>query len=168
LLSRHPILEQETSTDPPFIRALIDPPDADPFTVIVVHPLPARFVTVARLPIALDTARRDAAIARIRSMIDVELAAGRSVVVLGDLNTTEREPAYADLTAGLRDAHLDAGIGPGFSWRPPQLRSLPFGLLRIDYILATPDFAAQASSVDCALPSDHCRLEATFVRASQD
>ena len=164
LLSAYPIIEQETSTQPPFIRALIDPPDSDPFAVIVVHPLPARFVTLARLPIALDTDQRDAAISRIRSVIEVDLAAGRSVVVMGDLNTTEREPAYAEFTSGLRDAHLDAGLGPGFTWRPAQVRSVPLGMLRIDYILATPDFAAASSSVDCALPSDHCRLQATFVR----
>lgn len=164
LLSAYPIVEQQISTDPPFIRALVDPPESDPVAVFVVHPLPARFVTLARLPIALDTAGRDAAIASIRSLIDLDLAAGRSVVVLGDLNTTEREPAYAEFTSGLRDAHLDAGFGPGFSWRPPALRSLPFGLLRIDYILATPDLVARASSVDCQLPSDHCRLEATFYR----
>ena len=163
LLSSYPIVEHVVSTDPPFMRALVDPPGSDPFAVFVVHPLPARFVTLAGLPVAIDTARRDAAIEHIRSVIDADLAVGRSILVLGDLNATEREPAYLDFSAGLRDAHLDAGIGPGFTWGPGRLGFLPFGLLRIDYILATPDFAAQRSNVDCSLRSDHCRLEAAFV-----
>lgn len=149
---------------PPFLRALVDPPGSEPIAVIVIHPLPARFVNLAGIPVALDTAHRDAAIGQIRSLIDGDLAAGRSVVVLGDLNTTEREPAYLDFSAGMRDAHQDAGDGPGFTWGPGRLGFLPFGLVRIDYIFATPDFAAQQSTVDCNLRSDHCRVEATFVR----
>ena len=31
-----------------------------------------------------------------------DLAADQTVLVMGDLNTTEREPAYADFTAGLQ------------------------------------------------------------------
>ena len=74
-----------------------------------------------------------------RALIDADLAAGQTVLVMGDLNTTEREQAYADFTAGLRDAHLDAGTGPGLTWRPDEFKALPFGLIRIDYILTSPD-----------------------------
>ena len=162
LLSKFPILEQEVSTDPPYIRAIVQPPgDGDsPIAVFVVHPLPAPFMTVAGIPIGLETSKRDADIALVRSMMDSELARGHSVVMLGDINTTERELAYSELSAGLRNSHLDAGIGPGLTWGPVGF--LPFGLLRIDYILVSPEFQPLTSTVDCGLPSDHCRLEATF------
>ncbi len=65
-----------------------------------------------------------------------------AVVMLGDLNTTEREPAYSELSAGLRDSHLDAGLGPGLTWGPDRFGFLPFGLLRIDYILVSPQIPA--------------------------
>jgi endonuclease/exonuclease/phosphatase family metal-dependent hydrolase len=157
-------VEQEASTDPPYIHALVQPPgdNASSIAVFVVHPLPARFMTVAGIPIGLDTTKRDADIALIRSMMDAELAQGRPVVMLGDINTTEREPAYSELSSGLRDSHLDAGLGPGLTWGPDRFGFLPFGLLRIDYILVSPEFQPLTSTVNCGLPSDHCRVDATF------
>jgi endonuclease/exonuclease/phosphatase family metal-dependent hydrolase len=162
LLSRHPITEQQSWADPPLLRAVVDPDASEPVTVFVAHPLPAPFQSFARVPLGLDTRNRDADIAFIRSQIDADLAAGRQVVVLGDFNVTEREPAYADLSAGLGDAHLNAGVGPGLSWRPPALRGLPFGLLRIDYVLSSSGYVAVGSSVDCSAPSDHCIVFATL------
>jgi len=160
LLSQYPILEHDASTDPPYMRAVVAPPATDPIVVYVVHPLPARFVHLGDIPVGIDTSVRELAIAFIRRRVEEDVAARRSVIVLGDINATEREPAYAELSAGLRDAHLDAGGGPGSTWRPPPLAFLPFGLLRIDYVLATPDLVPTSSTVDCSLPSDHCRVDA--------
>lgn len=161
LLSRHPIIEQSTDHDPPHLRALVATPGtAEPTAVYVVHPLPARIGTLGPLPVTLDTTRRDAAIAELRAMIEADLQAGRPVIVLGDLNATEREPAYAEFSAGLRDAHLDAGFGPGMTWRPGRLAGLPFGLLRIDYVFASPDFRVSSMAVACPATSDHCLVTA--------
>lgn len=159
LLSQYPILEHDASTDPPYVRAVVAPMAGDPIVVYVVHPLPARFVHLGGVPVGIDTSVREFAIALIRRRVEEDIAARRSVVVLGDINATEREPAYAELSAGLRDAHLDAGVGPGFTWRPSPLEFLPFGLLRIDYVLASPDLVPTSSTVDCSLPSDHCRVD---------
>lgn len=167
LLSRHPILEQETWTDPPLIRAVVQPEGQAPITVFVGHPLAARIDTVAGLPVGVDTTLRDQRIATIRSYVDRELSANRSVLLIGDFNVTDHEPAYRVLAAGLRDAHLEAGLGPGFTWRPLRLAGLPFGLLRIDYILASPDFAISASGADCSEPSDHCRISAEVWRETE-
>jgi len=163
LLSRFPILEQSSSTNPTYIRAVIDTPISGPMTVFVVHPDPPDFVTIAGLPVALDTTGRDSDIAEIRSLIDQEMGPGQVVMVLGDLNTTDREPAYTDISRGLLDSHMEAGIGPGLTWRPDELKSIPFGLLRIDYVFATPNMVVASSTVDCSSASDHCRIDAKLI-----
>lgn len=167
LLSTYPILESQTSADPPMIRAVVAPEVGDPFVVFVIHPLPADFGTIAGIPVSIETTERDTEISYLRSLIDQDLDAGRSVIVMGDINTTEREPAYADLSAGLIDAHRDAGLGPGLTWRPDDLAFLPFGLLRIDYVFASPPFVIWSTFTDCSLRSDHCRLEATIFLGTQ-
>jgi len=78
--------------------------------------------------------------------------------LIGDFNVTHREPAYAVLAAGLRDAHVEAGLGPGFTWRPSRVAGVPVGVLRIDYILTSPDFAIGSVGLDCTDESDHGRL----------
>jgi len=164
LLSRYPISEQSQSMNPTYVRAVIQLPSGQPVTVFVVHPLPPEFVTIAGIPVALDTNRRDSDIGEIRSLIDADLSAGQSVIVVGDSNTTDREPAYDDIGRGLHDSHLVAGLGPGLTWRPDELKGLPFGLLRIDYAFASPAFAFQSSTVDCSSFSDHCRLDTSLVQ----
>jgi endonuclease/exonuclease/phosphatase family metal-dependent hydrolase len=163
LLSRHPIVEHQFWSDPPLVRAVVAPTGSEQLTVFVAHPPPARIRTIAGLPVSLDTTGRDRDIAFIRSLIDVDLATGRDVVVLGDFNVTEREPAYGDLSAGLRDAHLDAGLGLGHTWRPEQLNFLPLGVFRIDYVLSSVGYQAVSTHVECTGESDHCLLAATLV-----
>ena len=168
LLSSHPITEQESWSDPPLIRAVIEPSGGAAIGVVVAHPFPPRITTLAGVPFSLDTSRRDAAIGRIRERVDADLASRRSVIILGDFNVTEREPAYADLASGLHDAHLGAGHGPGLTWRPPGLQWLPFGLLRIDYVLAGPDLVPLSAGHDCRpRGSDHCIVSATFGRSDE-
>jgi endonuclease/exonuclease/phosphatase (EEP) superfamily protein YafD len=160
LLSVYPVIESQLSSDPPMLRAVVELSSTQQVVVYVVHAPLGRFVRIGDLIVSVDLSVRDRAIARIRARIDVDLAENRSVIILGDLNTTERELAYGVLSAGLRDAHLDAGFGPGLSWRPGPLSALPFGLLRIDYVLTTNDLQATSATVDCSMPSDHCRLDA--------
>jgi vancomycin resistance protein VanJ len=159
LLSEFPISDTERSTNPPFLRAVVHTPAADPIVVYAVHAPLARLITTAGIPYGVDFSVRDKAIAVIRSRIDQDLANNLSVVVLGDFNTTEREGAYGVISNGLRDAHMDAGVGPGLSWRPPPVDFIPFGMLRIDYVFSTPDLQPTSATVDCSLPSDHCRVD---------
>ena len=162
LLSRWPILEEQTSIHPTYIRAVIQPPTFDKLIVYVVHPLPPVMDGPGSFPLSFDTTERTADQAPMRALIDQDLAAGQTVIVMGDLNTTEREPAYGYFTAGLNDSHLDAGIGPGLTWRPDELKSLPFGLFRIDYILSSKDLVANQTMVNCTMLSDHCMVAAAF------
>ncbi len=159
LLSEYPILETQRSTNPPFLRAVVDPPSADPIVVYAVHIPLARLVYIGGIPVGVDFSVRDKAIATVRSRVQEDLARNQRVIVLGDFNMTERERAYDLISSGLRDSHLDAGNGPGFSWRPPPIDFVPFGMLRIDYVFSTPDLQPSTSSVDCSLPSDHCRVD---------
>ena len=159
LLSRYPILEQEASIYPTYIRAVIEPPALGrQLVVYVVHPQSPEHL----MSLAFNTDQRTADQVAIRALISADLAAGRTTLVLGDLNTTERDAAYSDFTVGLLDAHLDAGTGPGLTWRPDPLKFLPFGIFRIDYVLSSPDLAALTASVKCTDLSDHCQLQATL------
>jgi endonuclease/exonuclease/phosphatase family metal-dependent hydrolase len=157
LLSRWPIVEQFVSSDPPYLRAVVAGPDANRTIVVyVVHPTRGDLESVARVPVSIDNAERDAAIGEIRTAVAADVDAGRTVLVVGDINTTEREPAYSDLSAGMQDAQRDAGRGLGLTWRPHALNAPPFGLLRIDYIFSTPDLRASSYDVECTSLSDHC------------
>ena len=165
LLSRFPITERDRSIDPPYVHARVSPPGGEPFTVVVGHPIMGEATSIGYLPVDLDTRPRDDGIAHIRSIVDGELAAGADVLLIGDFNITEREPAYGELARGLWDAHAEVGQGPGFTWRHQRLKHLPIGILRIDYAFAGGRFRPVASSVDCTpLGSDHCLIRAAFVR----
>jgi endonuclease/exonuclease/phosphatase family metal-dependent hydrolase len=159
LLSEFPITETERSTSPQYVRAVVDPPASDPIVVYAVHAPLARLLTVGNVPYGVDFNVRDKAISLIRARVDADVASGLTVIVLGDFNTTERELAYQVISSGLRDSHLDAGIGPGVTWRPPPVDFLPFGMLRIDYVFSTSDLRPVSSTVDCSLPSDHCAVD---------
>jgi vancomycin resistance protein VanJ len=162
LMSRYPITDGNVFSDPDYLRAQVELPDATVVVVYVIHPPRPGVRTVWRLPVGLETAVRDAELDAIREAVERDLVAGRTVMVAGDFNTTEREPAYIEFASGLRDAHLDAGVGPGFTWRPEGLEGLPFGVVRIDYLLTSADLQATATHVVCNHLSDHCRLIAAF------
>ena len=89
------------------------------------------------MPLHWDARPRDAEIAYVKAFVDARVAAGERVVLMGDFNVTDREPANAELSRGLRDAH-DVAWGAGASWGPLSLRRHGLALIRIDRILAGP------------------------------
>jgi vancomycin resistance protein VanJ len=169
ILSRFPIVES----------GRVDPPTAEAFpllwariaindaalTAINAHPRPGR-ITFWRdrpLPIGFDPTLRDAEIMVARSVVDPLLNLGERVLLLGDFNVTEREPAYRDLSARLTDAHRAAGSGFGHSWRPAPLKHRAIGIIRIDYLFGSAGLTPLHAGADCTPSgSDHCRVEATF------
>lgn len=165
LLSSWPLEgEPETGLRPPLIAATVRPPDGAPLDVIVAH-APPPTMGILRTGPRFDPTNRDIALRQLRERVDASMAAGRDVVLVGDMNLTERELAYADLSAGLSDAHRVAGSGWGHTWRPPRVASLPFGLLRIDMALSGPGLSAIASEPDCTpRGTDHCLLDVTYAR----
>lgn len=103
--------------------------------------------------------RRDAKLADLRAVVDESVAQGRPVVMMGDLNLTDREIAYDELTEGLIDTYKAAGTGLGHTWRLPWV-DMPFALLRLDMAIVGPAFTPVASQPDCTWRgSDHCILD---------
>lgn len=171
LLSRYPIVEaarmplsciagRATCTSPPAMRSVVQPPGGEPTVVFVVHPLPGVFQTILHVPTGIDTQQRDEGLAQIRAAVDDDLAAGGRVIVLGDINTTDRERGYAVIAAGLNDARVQVGSWPGLTWRPDALTGLPVGLLRIDYVFSS--MTPLSYGVRCTQLSDHCIISATL------
>lgn len=82
------------------------------------------------------------------------------VVVGGDLNsTTLHQPRRSLLGAGLRDLHQAVGAGPGFT----RLRGT--GLVRIDWLFASPDLTPVREWVDERDGSEHRPVVADIVVA---
>ena len=151
VLSRYPLADATQFADPPGIEIVVEGP-GEPITLINAHPV----LTDVAPPLAFDPTRRDRQIARVRERVDEALERGEVVLVAGDYNVTPTEPAYHDLVDGLMDAHTEAGLGPGWTWRPKRVEPFGIGLLRIDYVLLGPDLQPVSSTVHCPPTGDHC------------
>ncbi len=157
LLSSYPFVgTPSVALDPPLIHALLDMGNGRTLDVVVTHPQPAQLRATGPLP-DFDTSLRDGEIRTIRSTVDPLDLGGRPLLMMGDFNTSDREPVYGDLSSGLVDVQHAVDWGPGFTWRPDALKWLPFGLLRIDMVLVGNGVVPQHISPDC-MPrgSDHC------------
>ncbi|MCC6628179.1 MAG: endonuclease/exonuclease/phosphatase family protein [Chloroflexi bacterium] len=150
VLSRYPIVTV-TSLDlapgRPDLRADIDV-DGRPLTVSVAHPAPPRLHAGG---IGITDATR-----RQREQLTALATTGTPVLLLGDLNLTDRHAAYHRLTAaGLTDAFAAAGTGPGFTM-PARLGPAPLlPFMRIDYIWHTGHLTTRAAWVGPDAGSDH-------------
>jgi len=131
-----------------------------PLTVVAVHLQRADFVRDAQGRwVGFDATQRDRQIAQVRALIAPLLQAPAPLLLLGDFNLTEREPAYQDLAGSLQDAYPRSGAGLGNTWQP----DLPFGqavpVLRIDYIWSNAALRPLGTGTDCTRRgSDHCIL----------
>ena len=160
VLSRFPITSATHDLNPAIQEIELSFSDRE-LTIINAHPLAPRFPLgqAAWDRLGYDARQRDVDIRRIRGSIDRALAMRRSVIVLGDFNVTDREPAFDDLARGLWDAHEEVGQGFGSTWRPSQVAFVPLGLLRIDHFLGGPGTRPLRVVEDCTPLSDHCILE---------
>jgi endonuclease/exonuclease/phosphatase family metal-dependent hydrolase len=164
LLSAFPIVASKAFDAPIGLLATLDLGQGRRLAVLDAHPLPGRIGSgFLGLPMTFDGRERDAAIERVREHIDELTDGGLPFVVAGDFNTAPTEPAYALLAHGLRDVHVEVGLGPGWTWRPSRLESLGTGFLRIDLVLAGGGVRPAAITVDCGHPGDHCIVDAGVV-----
>ncbi|HYO48903.1 MAG TPA: endonuclease/exonuclease/phosphatase family protein [Chloroflexia bacterium] len=171
LLSIYPILEHgivEHPRDiwdiPRVMWARLDLEAGRTVLVVVAHPSPPS--TSGRNCSSLTcyaTAKRDMRIAATRDFVEAALRRGDNLLLVGDFNVTDREPAYQELTVGLRDAHKRIGTGLGNTWGPASLMNKSLPLLRIDYQFSSPNVTPLKTSVDCTpRGSDHCMVYGTF------
>lgn len=132
--------------------------------VATAHPAPpATAEPPCRRPLCYAPSLRDAQLRQIRAAVEPLLGRGEPLLLLGDFNVTEREPAYRELTAGLRDAHALVGRGLGLTWRPYALMGREWPVLRIDYLLSGPTVTPLHTAVDCRpRGSDHCAVLGAF------
>lgn len=158
LLSRHPMRERAVSKSPPALSATVTLDDQRSLQVLNAHPLPGRILTFASVPVGFDGSSRDVALGSVRRQANELAAGGGPVIWLGDFNVAPTESAYDELLGGWRDAHVEAGLGPGWTWRPSTIQTLGAGFLRIDYVLVTPGMNAVSSRQDCSRSGDHCIL----------
>ena len=158
ILSAYPMTEEKALFETNALVAIVDAGVAGSLTVINGHPPPGSIRFAGRLPMSFDGTRRDVAIGAIREQIDARLAAGERVIVIGDFNVTPTEATYGELSEGLRDAHAEAGVGTGWTWRPQRLADAGIGLIRIDYVLSSPELEPIGTALDCGVPGDHCLL----------
>lgn len=172
ILSRHPIVEAGVPTLPGgawdmerLVWARLDL-GGRTVTVVNAHPIPPRtFDEGCPLLRCYNAGPRDAQLAGSGELARTLLGRDEPLLLLGDMNVTEREEAYFDLSAGLVDAHRVAGQGFGTTWRPAASR-LPAGLLRIDYMFSANGLTPLALDTDCAWRgSDHCLLVGEFALA---
>ncbi len=135
-------------------------------TVVAGHPLPpTSFSGKCGLPGCFDTSVRDTQISALRSQAYISnfLEAGQPLILMGDFNITDREPAYRDLSAGLQDVFLRVGAGSGTTWGPIELMNRGISLVRIDYMFSSPNITPISMSVDCtSRGSDHCLVKGRF------
>jgi endonuclease/exonuclease/phosphatase family metal-dependent hydrolase len=171
LLSRYPILEQGVLDQPAdlwprpdVMWARLALEGGATLRVVTAHPRPARWGREPCLSrVCYDPSRRDAQLASIRAFVAPALARGERLLLLGDFNVTDREPAYRDLAAGLQDAYMAVGSGAANTWGPGNLMSHGLALLRIDYFFTSPALRPLRLAVDCTpRGSDHCLLLGTF------
>jgi endonuclease/exonuclease/phosphatase family metal-dependent hydrolase len=160
ILSRFPIVAATESLNPAVQQVELQLVDRQ-LTVINAHPFApdVGFGQPIPFPFAYITTGRDSDLVKIREPIDQAIAAGRQLIVLGDFNVTDREPGFDDLSRGLWDAHEEVGLGTGSTWRPRDIGFVPFGVLRIDYVLGGPGTRPLSVAEDCPPGlSDHCML----------
>ena len=86
------------------------------------------------------------------------------LIVMGDFNTSDREPRYAQLAARMHDAFRETNWGFGFTF-PDHKRfgplTFPFPLIRIDYVWSKGGVLPAAAHVECNnTGADHCFLVA--------
>ncbi|NJO84429.1 MAG: hypothetical protein HC828_17745 [Blastochloris sp.] len=170
ILSRYPLRSVSRADDFLGQQVTIDVGGQD-ITLINVH-LKAPGVEVRRIrwPVSLPIIREYDASQRAQETVallrEIDRVDG-PLIVLGDFNTGDREPAYAEFDRRLHDAYRETSWGLGYTF-PSSAKggtaSSPFPLVRIDYIWSAGGIEPVASQVECHTGrSDHCMLIADVV-----
>lgn len=114
---------------------------------------------IAGIPIVTgyDASSPTRQVGRLSQLID---AIDGPLVVMGDFNTSDREPRYQQLATRLHDAFRETNWGFGFTF-PDHKRfgpiTIPFPVMRIDYVWSKNGVLPTAARVECHnTGADHC------------
>jgi endonuclease/exonuclease/phosphatase (EEP) superfamily protein YafD len=167
LLSRYPLRSAVRTEQFPGQRALVDI-GGEQIALINVH-LPGPQIETRRLrqfrPVKVvldyDTSERAHAV---QGLLRAISEAEGPLIVLGDFNTSDREPPYDELAARLHDAYRETAWGFGFTFPNDNhlvRLTVPFPVVRIDYVWSNGGVLPAAARVICESGgSDHCAVAA--------
>ncbi|WP_131768396.1 endonuclease/exonuclease/phosphatase family protein [Candidatus Protofrankia californiensis] len=145
VFSRFPLVQAEIPlvADLPSLRMTVQMDAAHQFRLFAVHTVsPTNGEYTPRWRRQLDTLRAEVALTPM------------PVVLAGDFNATrDHRPFGRLLDEHLRDAHDVAAAGWAPTWNANHLLLPP--LLRIDHVLASPQFAVTGYQVGTEIGSDH-------------
>lgn len=135
-------------------------------TILNMHPWPpwVSFSPGERLPTVhgFSTANQDVIVDALIARIE---ATTEPLIVLGDLNTSERQPNYWRMRSHLRDAFSDAGWGMGYTFPTvKRIDGIPvFPILRIDYIFHDDTWQTKRAWVGTIPGADHRYVTADLI-----
>jgi endonuclease/exonuclease/phosphatase family metal-dependent hydrolase len=160
VLSRFPLRDVGSSINPILQTMIVEAGERE-VRLVNAHPVRGELRRlILGVPTVFDPDDRREDLEGIRSVVEGSLAAGETLILAGDFNTTPPEPAYGRLTEGLRDVHAEIGFGTGWTWRPSRLEGLGIGLIRLDMVLVGPGVEPLGIDVACVSPGDHCPVTA--------
>jgi endonuclease/exonuclease/phosphatase family metal-dependent hydrolase len=156
---------------PPVVWARLDV-DGRRVLVVNAHPLPGRIAWLhvgdQALPVGFDSLARDDQIATVLDLVESLRRPDEPVLLVGDFNVTEREPAYRAIVERFHDAKRAAGWGAQNTWKSWVLLGTRWAFLRIDYLFHSAEFEATGFSTDCRPSgSDHCLVRGEFALRSR-
>lgn len=123
--------------------------EGKPITVIASHPCPP-----------VSASLYDLREAQIKQIIDAKNDCLKSIIVVGDLNTTSWSASFDRLVTSLNLVNSQRGFGVCPSWPAP----LPLFQIPLDHILFSPDLKIQYRAVLPDIGSDHLPVIADFRR----
>jgi len=166
LISRYPFLSSGESNSVRGQRVTIQL-DGQTVTILNIH-LAAPYIRTRKIPrlgfrmiTGYDAGSPTRQVGRLVGEVD---QVDGPLIVLGDFNTSDREPRYAQLAARMHDAFRETNWGFGFTF-PDHKRmgplTIPFPLVRIDYVWSKGGVQPAAAHVECNNSgADHCFLVA--------
>ena len=162
--SNYPNGQYIESNELKLLWARLDLGQGRAMTVATVHPYrPNAWGEGCSRPFCFEPSMRDQQLTQLRSQLNPLLQTGEPLMLVGDFNTTEREPAYQDFSQGLQDAQKKAGTGWGGTWGKVWKLGDKLALLRIDYLFSTSNVTPLHTAVDCTdRGSDHCLVYGRF------
>jgi endonuclease/exonuclease/phosphatase (EEP) superfamily protein YafD len=134
--------------------------------IVNVHPsvpqISSTIVGRRHVPIALNTTRHERTIGLVLDRVEKRHG---PLLLMGDFNMTDRQPAYQRVRGLLGDAYRDGGWGFGLTY--PNARGvgrirLP-PIIRIDYVFYSPEWSVLSAWNGARPSSDHRYLVSRLV-----